>query len=139
MAMAMIANNCQPLMCRFCIVPRPVWAAVYQPLKSGRAGCSSDSMRGNKSFGDGFDDLLMHFVDGEVAFYENDAIGLACRDFAVLMPDAAVEVLLLLLKAVFILAVACNLAIVASAGAVEAAFQRREQEQGEIGLEIAAD
>ena len=54
--------------------------------------------------GDGFDDLLVDFVDGEVAFDQDDALGLAGGDLAVFLPDAAIESVLLGLEAVFVAA-----------------------------------
>ena len=56
------------------------------------------------ALGDGLDDLLVDFVDGEVALDEDDAVGLAGGDFAVLFPDAAEEGVLLRLEAVFVAA-----------------------------------
>jgi hypothetical protein len=41
-------------------------------------------------------------VDREVAFDEDDALGLAGGDFAVLLPDAAEEGVLLRLEAAFV-------------------------------------
>ena len=43
------------------------------------------------ALGDGLDDLLVDFIDAEVAFDEDDALGLASGDFAVLFPYAAIE------------------------------------------------
>ena len=63
-------------------------------------------MRGEEdAFGDGFDDLLVDFVDAEVALDEDDAVGFAGGDFAVLLPDAAEEGVVLLLEAVLVLPV----------------------------------
>ena len=56
----------------------------------------------------------------EVAFDEDDAVGFAGGDFAVLFPDAAVEGVLLLLEAVFVVAGLGFVAGVAAAGAGEA-------------------
>ena len=54
----------------------------------------SHSVR-DDALGDGFEDLLVDLVDREVAFDEDDAAGLAGGDFAVLLPDAAKEGILL--------------------------------------------
>ena len=94
---------------------------------------------GDEAFGYGFGDLLVDLVDGEVALDEGDALGLARGDFAVLFPDALVEGFLLLLEAVFILAGLGGDAVIAASGAVQADGERGQQEQGEIGLQVAAD
>ena len=60
---------------------------------------SSAPARGQLPFGDGFDNLLMHFVDGEVAFDAHDALRLTGGDFAVFLPNTAMECVLLKLKA----------------------------------------
>ncbi len=41
----------------------------------------------HQAFGDGFNDLLVDFIDAEVPFDEHDAIWLAGCDFAVFLPD----------------------------------------------------
>ena len=62
-------------------------------------------MRGrDDALGDGFDDLLVDFVDGEVTFNEDNAVGLPCGDLSILFPDAAKESIPLGFKAIFIAA-----------------------------------
>ena len=78
----------------------------------------SHSVR-DDALGDGFEDLLVDLVDREVAFDEDDAAGLAGGDFAVLLPDAAEEGILLRLEAAFAGTRFGLDAIVAAARAVE--------------------
>ena len=92
-----------------------------------------------QTFGDGFGDLFVDLVDGEVAGDEDDAVGFAGGDFAVLLPDAAVEGVLLLLEAVFVLAGLGFVAGVAAAGAGQAGVEGGQQQESEVGLKIAAN
>ena len=52
--------------------------------------------------------------------------------------DAAVEVVGLALEAVFVGALLFDVALVAAAGAAERGFERGEEEEGEVGLEVVA-
>ena len=90
---------------------------------------------GHEALGNGFDDLLVDFIDAEIAFDEDDAVRFAGGDFAVFLPGAAVEGVLLLLEAVFVFAGLLVGALVAMAGAGEAGFEGGQQQQGEIGLQ----
>jgi hypothetical protein len=56
----------------------------------------------SQPFGDGFDNLLVNFVDGQVALDYHHPFWLALSDLPELLPDAAIKCLLLLLKAAFI-------------------------------------
>ena len=91
------------------------------------------------ALGDGFDDLLVDLVDGEVALDEDDAVGLAGGDLAVLFPDAAEEGVLLGFKAVFVAAGFGFDAVVAAARAGQRRFEAGEKQKGEVGLKSAAD
>lgn len=75
---------------------------------------------GDEAFGNGFDNLLMNLVEGEVALDEDYALGFTCGNLAVLEPDAAIEGFLLLLEAAFVLAGLRSSALIAMTGAVEA-------------------
>ena len=81
----------------------------------------------------------MDFVDGELAFDEDYAGGVAAGDLAVFFPDAAVEGVLLGFEAGFVGAILVGGALVASAGAVEGSFKAGQQQQGEVGLEVSAE
>jgi len=94
---------------------------------------------GYEALGDGFNDLLMNFIDGEVALNKHYAVRLASGDFAILLPDAAVERFLLLLESAFILAILGGGALIATAGAFQAGLKGRQQKQCEVRLQIAAD
>src|SRR5579863_7221997 len=74
---------------------------VIPARREGKSGFLSD---GENALGNRLDDLLMHLVNGEVAFNQDDTIGLANRDLAVLLPDPAIESILFGFKPVFIAA-----------------------------------
>jgi hypothetical protein len=93
----------------------------------------------NDALGDGFDDLLVDLVYGEVAFNENDAVGLARGDLAIFLPDATKEGVLLGFKAVFVAAGFGFHAVVATARAGQRRLEAGQQQEGEIGLKAAAD
>ena len=90
-------------------------------------------------FGHGFDNLLVNLVDGEVAADADDTIGLARGDFTVLFPDAAVEGVGFLLEAVFVGAGFGLDAGVAPAGARERGIEGRQQQEGQVRLQAAAE
>jgi len=94
---------------------------------------------GQEALGDGFDDLLVDFVDGEVTFNHDDAGGFAGGDFAVLLPDAEIELFLFALEAAFVLAGFLKRALVAAAGAGERRVERGQEQEGEVGLEVGAE
>ena len=81
----------------------------------------------------------MDFVDAEVAFDKDYAVGFAVGDLAILFPDAAVEGILLLFEAVFVFAGSGFIAGVAAAGAGQRCVERGQEQEGEVGLEISAD
>ncbi len=81
--------------------------------------------------GDGFDAGLV--FDGD------DALRLALSDDAVLRVDALIEGVALALEPVFIGALGLLGAVVAAAGAGEAAGERRKQQDRQVGLEVVAD
>jgi len=82
-------------------------------------------------------DLLMHGVDGAVAFDHDDAGGIAGGDLAVFVVDAAMKELVLALEACFV-AFGAGGSVVAAAGAVEGLVEIGEQQEGEVGIEAAA-
>ena len=100
----------------------------------GTRGCGQDEL-----FGYRLHNLLVDFIDGEVALNEDYAVGVAGGDLAVFLPDAAVEGVLLLLKAVFVFAGLGFVAGVAVAGAGERGIERGQEQEGQVGLEVAAD
>ena len=65
----------------------------------------------------------MDLVDAQVAFNQDHALLLAGGDFAVLLPDAFVEGILLSLEAAFVLAILFGSALVAAAGAGQRGLQ----------------
>ena len=93
----------------------------------------------NEAFRDSFDDLFVDFVDGEIALDEDDPVWFAPGDFAVLLPDAAEERIVLCLEAALVLAIASLHAHVAVAGALERCLKAGKEQQCEIGLQAAAD
>jgi hypothetical protein len=82
---------------------------------------------------------LVDLFDGEVAIDYDDTHIVAGGDFAVLVVDPGEEVGLFLLKAVFVVAGFLGMAGVAAAGATQGGVEVGEQEEGEIGLEVAAE
>ena len=94
---------------------------------------------GDEALGDGFSDLLVDLVDGEVALDEDDALGLAPRNLAVLFPDTLIEGFLLLLEAVFVRAELGGDAVIAAARARQRRFETGKEQKREIGLKSAAD
>lgn len=95
--------------------------------------------RSDEALGDGLGDLLMDFVDGEIAFNEDNALRLAHGNLAVLVPDALIEGFLLLLEAVFVVTCLSGYAVITPAGSLQADGKGRQEEQGEVWLQIAAD
>jgi hypothetical protein len=79
---------------------------------------------GEQQFGDGFDDLFMHLVDAQVAADQDDAVGFAGGDCAVLFPYTADAGVLFLLNSALVLAGICGVSVVEAAGAVEAGGER---------------
>jgi hypothetical protein len=79
------------------------------------------------------------FVDGQIAFDQDDAAGFAGGDLVVFLPDAREEGVLLLLEAGFVEAGIGLDVLVAAAGAGQAEFERGQQQQGQVGLKVPAD
>jgi len=103
-------------------------------------GCRSGSLECcNQQVADGCGDLFVCFVDREVALNQDDAVGLAAGDLVILFPYAAVKGVLLGFKAGFVGAVLVGGAVVAAAGAVKGGFKGGQQQEGQVGLEVAAD
>ena len=75
----------------------------------------------------------------EVAGDEDDAVGFAGGDLAILFPDAAVEGVVFLLEAVLVDAGLGFVAGVAVAGAGEGGVEGGQEQEGEVGLKVAAD
>ena len=96
-------------------------------------------VRFTQAHGHGLDNLFVNFVDGQVAFNENHAFGFARGDFAILLPDALIKGIVFPLESAFVLAVLLGDAVTAAPGAMEAELKGRQQEQGQVGLETAAD
>ncbi len=93
----------------------------------------------SQALGDGGYDFLVDRIDGQVTFNQDHTLGLAGGDLFVLLPHAAVELILLLLKAVFILAGLRLGALVAAAGAGQRGFKRRKKQEGEVGLKVGTE
>ena len=55
-----------------------------------------------EAHGDGFDHLLVDFVDAEVAFDDHHALRFAGGDLAVFLPNAAVKFVFFALEAAFV-------------------------------------
>ena len=83
------------------------------------AKCAADSPR-DDAFRDGFDDLLVYFINGEIALDENDAAWIAPGDLTILLPNALEEFTLLRLEAIFVVAGLGDGTLVAPTGAGEA-------------------
>src|SRR5215472_4417591 len=103
------------------------------------SSCLLVAVRLAQAHGYGFYDLLMDFVNGEVALDCHNPIGLARSDLAVLLPHAAVELVLLALETAFVLAILRGGTIVAPPRALQTFCERGQQKNCEIGLERAAD
>ena len=99
---------------------------------------SACAMQRDKSFRDGFDDLLVDFIDAQIAFDHHDTVWFPTGDFAVLFPHALEELALLLLEAVFILAGLCSVLLIAPASADEACVEGRQQKQRDVRLKVSA-
>ena len=97
------------------------------PQKQKRGEGGHPDIRQAQPPGDGGDDILVDLVDGQVTFNQDYSLGLAGGDLFVLFPHSAVELILLLLKAVFILASLCFGALIAAAGAGQRDFKRRAE------------
>ena len=75
---------------------------------------------------------------GFVGDHDNAALIASC-DLAILFIDSRVELIAFALEAVFVGAGLLDVAVVAAAGAFEGGGERREEEEGEIGLDVVAD
>ena len=75
----------------------------------------------HEAFGHGFHNLLVDLVDAQVAFDQDDSFRFTGGDRAILMPDTAVEGVLLRFEAVFVLTGLGRDTIVAAAGSLERA------------------
>jgi len=89
--------------------------------------------------GYGSDYLLVDFVDGVIAFNEDYAMRLPQCDFAVFLPDAGVEGVLLQLEAILVLAVLRLDTLIAAPGADERRLEAGEKENGQVRLKISAE
>ena len=85
-------------------------------------------MQGDEPFGNGFDDLLVSFIDAQIAFNHYDAGWIPAGDLAVLLPYAPEELALFLLEAIFILSRLGNVLFISTPGAREAGLKRRKQQ-----------
>ena len=93
-----------------------------------------------QTFGHCFHDLLVDFVNAKVAFDENNALGLAARDLVIFLPDAAEEGILFLFEAAFVGAILRGGADRCDAvRASRPIASEGKREEGEIGLQVAAD
>jgi hypothetical protein len=106
-------------------------------------GKSSDRACRFQSGGYGSDDLLVNFFYGEIALDEDDAGWFAEGDFAIFLPDAGVEGTLLQFEAIFVGArIWAGLgldSLIAAAGAEEGRLEAGKEQEGQVGLEIAAE
>ena len=100
------------------------------------SGCATDC---DQPFCHRFDDLLVNLVDREIAFDQDDAIGFAASDLAILLPNALEKFTVFLLEPILILSRLCCCALIATARASEAGIKGRKEQQREIGLQVAAD
>src|SRR5215472_16660685 len=100
------------------------------------SGCATDR---DEPFCHRFDDLFVNLVDREIAFDQDDAIGFAASDLAILLPNALEKFTLFLLEPILILPRLCCRALIATACASEAGLKRRKKQQREIGLQVTAD
>src|SRR5580704_1740817 len=96
-------------------------------------------VRFTQSHGHGLGDLFVNFVDGQVAFNKNHPLGFARGDLAILLPDALIKGVVFPLESAFVLAVLLGDPVTAAPGAVETELERRQQQQGQVGLETTAD
>jgi hypothetical protein len=80
----------------------------------------------------------LNLFDGPRLIKQDDAMWLACGNGAVLLVDAAVEVVPLALEAVLVGAVLANVTVVAAASASERGVERWQQQQREIRLHVVA-
>ena len=85
-------------------------------------------MQSDEPFGNGFDDLLVSFIDAQIAFNHYDAVWIPAGDLAVLLPYAAEELALFLLEAVLVLAGSGGVFLVATSGAGEARVEGGKQQ-----------
>src|SRR5258708_33585280 len=89
--------------------------------------------------GNGLNYLLVDFVDGEVALDADDAVGVTASDLDILLPNAGIEFLLLPFEAPLVFARKRCDAVVATARAFQAGFERGQQKQREVGLKSATE
>src|ERR1700761_2356923 len=82
-----------------------------------------------ESLADDGNNTSADLFDGSRLVEQDDALGLAFGNGAVLLVDATVEVVTLALEAVLVGAVLANVTVVAAAGASERGVERRQQEQ----------
>lgn len=85
-----------------------------------------------------FHDPVMHFLYGKVTLDKYHAIGFAEGYLPVFLPDAGMEPILFQLKPVLILPSLSVSALVAPPCPCERRLEPRQQQQGQIGLKIAA-
>lgn len=80
--------------------------AVLAIDRLGQGGClckGSGLFAGSdQPLRDCLDDLLMYFLDGQIALDQHHAVGLSLGDLAVFFPNAAKERVLLLLETAFV-------------------------------------
>src|ERR1700733_6849710 len=77
-------------------------------------------------------------INGSVVAFLYNAIGLAGVNLFVLLVDAAIEVVGFALETVLVCALLLDVALVAAAGSEERGFEGRQQEDGEVRLEVVA-
>lgn len=73
-------------------------------LGQGSCRCKGSGLfaGGDQSLRDCLDDLLMYFLDGQVALDQDHTVGLPLSNLAVFFPNAAKESVLLLLETAFV-------------------------------------
>jgi hypothetical protein len=83
-------------------------------------------------------DRLMNLSDGAIAVNHGDTLRLALGDLAVLVENAAEERNPLLLKAIFVIAGGTDMTLVAESRPIERPLKIRQQQDGQVRLEISA-
>jgi hypothetical protein len=87
---------------------------------------------------DGFENVGVDLFDGGFVADGEDATGFSGGDLFVLLVDAAVKIVGLFFEAIFVRALLLGVAMIAPAGATERDFERGEQKEGQIGLQVVA-
>ena len=87
---------------------------------------------------DDLSDARVDLLDGSFVSEGKDPARLARCYLFVFLVDAAIKIVGLALETIFVGALLANVALVTTAGATEGVFERGQQEDSQIGLEVAA-